>query len=76
MHWYINDPVASITRPIKELKHFEKKAIAKGQSVMYELELDPMESLSFPNAKGERILESGDFYLIVGDQRVKFELVD
>lgn len=76
VHWYINDPVASITRPIKELKYFEKKAIAKGQSVMYELELDPMESLSFPNAKGERILESGDFYLIVGDQRVKFELVD
>lgn len=30
----------------------------------------------FPNVKGERILEPGDFYLIVGDQRVKFELVD
>ncbi len=76
VHWYISDPVATISRPMKELKFFEKKAIAHGQTQTYEFEIDPMRDLSFPNAKGERLLESGDYYLLVGQQKVKFELVD
>lgn len=76
VHWFISDPVASVSRPIKELKFFQKKAIAKGASQTYEFEIDPMRDLSFPNAKGERLLESGTFYLLVGDQKVEFELTD
>lgn len=74
IHWFISDPVATISRPIKELKHFEKKLIKAGQSVIYTFEIDPYRDLSYPDANGNRILESGDFYLSAGNQKIKFEL--
>lgn len=74
--WFISDPYATITRPMKELKFFEKKTIVPGEKVKYTFEIDPMEDLSYPNRKGERILESGEFFVLVGNQKVKFELID
>ncbi len=74
--WFISDPAASITRPMKELKYFEKKEINAGEKMLYRFEIDPMRDLSFPDADGKKHLESGDFYLIVNNQKVKFELVD
>lgn len=74
--WYLNDPVASISRPLKELKHFEKKDVKAGQKVMYRFEIDPMRDLSFPDNDGRRHLEAGEFNLMVGDQKVKFRLIE
>jgi beta-glucosidase len=74
--WYISDPVASITRPMKELKYFEKKALKAGEKITFRFEIDPMRDLSFPDTNGIRHLESGDFYLILNNQKVKFELAD
>ena len=74
--WYISDPVASISRPLKELKFFEKKEIEAGASAIYKFTINPMRDLSFPDATGKRILEAGEFYVHVGNQNVKFELVD
>lgn len=74
--WYIADPVASISRPMKELKFFEKKEIAAGQKTVFRFEIDPMRDLSFPDADGKRHLEAGDFYLMAGNQKVKFQLED
>jgi beta-glucosidase len=73
--WFIADPVASITRPMKELKYFEKKELQPGEQMLYKFEIDPMRDLSFPNSDGYKILETGDYYLMVGNQKVKFELV-
>ena len=74
--WYISDPASSISRPIKELKYFEKKAINAGDKTVYTFEIDPMRDLSYTDETGKRILESGDFFVIVNDQKVKFEIVD
>jgi beta-glucosidase len=74
--WFISDPFASITRPMKELKFFEKKEVGAGEKVDFTFEIDPMRDLSFPDKKGNRILESGEFYIMVNDQKVKFELID
>jgi beta-glucosidase len=74
--WFISDPVASITRPMKELKYFEKKALKVGEKVIFRFGIDPMRDLSFPDTNGIRHLENGDFYLILNNQKVKFELVD
>ncbi|MEJ8818694.1 glycoside hydrolase family 3 N-terminal domain-containing protein [Lacibacter sp. H407] len=74
--WFIADPVASITRPMKELKFFEKKELKAGEKKTFMFEIDPMRDLSFPDANGMRRLESGDYYLIVNDQKIKFELID
>lgn len=74
--WYISDPVASITRPMKELKFFEKSELKAGEKKIFKFEIDPVRDLSFPDTNGIMHLESGDFYLIINDQRIKFELVD
>ena len=73
--WYISDPVASISRPMKELKFFEKKEINVGESVIYKFNIDPMRDLSFPDGTGKRFLEEGDFFIHVGTQKIKIELI-
>ena len=73
--WYISDPVASISRPIKELKYFEKKEIKVGEKCLFTFEIDPIKDLSFPDENGQRILESGDFYIHVNNQKIKFKLL-
>ena len=74
--WYISDPVCSISRPGKELKFFQKKEINPGETVVFNFEIDPMRDLSYPDANGQRLLEPGDFYIQVGNQKLKFELVE
>ena len=73
--WFVSDPVASISRPIRELKYFEKQFIPAGESRVFRFEIDPARDLSYPNAMGERLLENGVFYLHVNGQKVKFELI-
>ncbi len=74
--WFIADPVASITRPMKELKYFEKMELKPGEKKVFRFQIDPMRDLSFPDANGIRQLESGDFYLMINNQKIKFELTD
>jgi beta-glucosidase len=73
--WYISDPVAAISRPMKELKFFEKKEINTGKSTTYKFTIDPMRDLSFPDGTGKRLLEEGTFYIHVGNQKLTVELV-
>ncbi|WP_338359612.1 glycoside hydrolase family 3 N-terminal domain-containing protein [Yeosuana marina] len=74
--WFINDPVANISRPMKELQFFEKKLIKSGEKVTYRFEIDPMRDLSYVDSFGNKHLETGDYFVIVNDQKVKFEIVD
>ncbi len=72
--WYVRDPVSSITRPIKELLHFEKRNIRKGTTETFVFNLVPEDNLSYVNDKGEKILESGDYYIMVKDKKIKITL--
>lgn len=74
--WYISDPVASISRPMKELKFFEKVELSAGEKKTFKFEIDPERDLSFPDTNGIMHLESGEFYLTINDQRIKFELTE
>ncbi|MFY9151392.1 MAG: glycoside hydrolase family 3 N-terminal domain-containing protein [Prolixibacteraceae bacterium] len=74
--WYISDPACSISRPMKELKYFEKKEIASGAKTIFKFEIDPMRDLSYVDSDGKRFLEAGDFYVIVNKQKVKFEVTE
>jgi beta-glucosidase len=76
VHWFISDPVCSISRPIKELKYFEKKEIAAGSKTNYTFEIDPTRDLSYVDADGKRFLETGEYFVIVKNQRVKFEIIE
>ncbi|SBW01636.1 Beta-glucosidase-related glycosidases [uncultured Dysgonomonas sp.] len=76
VHWFVFDPVSTISRPVKELKHFEKQMIKKGETKVFKFDIDPLKDLGFINADGKRFLESGDYYIIVKDKKVKVTLVD
>lgn len=74
--WFISDPYCSITRPVKELKHFEKKTIKPGETVMMEFQIDPWRDLSFVNADGKRFLEAGEYNVIINGKKITLNLTD
>jgi beta-glucosidase len=74
--WYISDPACSISRPMKELKFFEKKEINAGEHATFSFEIDPVRDLSYTDSKGNRILEAGEYFVWVGDKKLKFEVVE
>ncbi len=62
---YIRDRAASIARPVKELKGFEKISLAPGASQKVEFTLTDAE-LGFFNRQYEFVVEPGDFDVMVG----------
>ncbi|TVQ82940.1 MAG: glycosyl hydrolase [Bacteroidetes bacterium] len=62
---YIRQLVGSITRPIKELKAFEKIALEPGESREVTFELN-QNHLAFYNANNEFKAEPGEFHLFIG----------
>jgi beta-glucosidase len=72
--WYIQDPVCRISRPLKELKYFEKKEIAAGGETVFTFVINPVEHLGFIDSEGNKFFEPGQFVLMVNGQRVEFEV--
>ncbi|MBF6640183.1 beta-glucosidase BglX [Flavobacterium sp. J49] len=77
---YIRDLVGSVTRPVKELKGFQKINLKKGdkQTVIFEISI---EDLKFYNADLKHVAEVGEFEVFVGTNsdttnKIKFNLVD
>ena len=66
---YLNDPVASIVRPIKELKGFEKIRLESGASKIVTLSLSEQE-LGFYNHNYDLVVEPGTFNVMVGGSSV------
>ncbi|WP_035655557.1 beta-glucosidase BglX [Flavobacterium filum] len=62
---YIRDVVGSVTRPIKELKGFQKIYLAKGQKQTVTFEITE-EDLKFYNSELEFIAEPGTFHVFIG----------
>lgn len=75
VHWYISDPVSSISRPVKELKFFQKQLIRKGETKIFSFQISAKRDLGFVNARGEKFVEEGDYYIIVKDKKIKIELL-
>ena len=67
---YIHDKVASIVRPIKELKGFKKLNIQSNETKTIEFNLTDKE-LGFYNGEGEFITEPGVFDVMVGTSSQK-----
>lgn len=62
---YIRDKVATISRPIKELKAFEKVFIGAGETTEVNFTLT-REDLSFYDQNGDLVFEPGEFDISVG----------
>jgi beta-glucosidase len=62
---YLQDVYASVTRPVKELKGFQRVSLAPGQKTLVRFELPP-EAFSLLDRDMKRTTEPGEFRLSVG----------
>lgn len=62
---YLRDRIASITRPVQELKGFQKISLEPGESQTVTFTLSEAE-LGFYNNSGDFIIEPGEFDVMVG----------
>jgi len=62
---YIRDLVGSVTRPLKELKGFQKITIKKGEKQTVTFRIS-QEDLKFYNSDLQFIAEPGEFEVFVG----------
>lgn len=66
---YVRDLVGSVTRPVKELKRFERVTLKAGETKELSFEL-PVSELAFWNADMKYVVEPGDFDLwVAGDSQ-------
>lgn len=68
--WFVSDPVSSITRPIKELRHFEKQLIHRGETRTFTFDIDLLRDLSYRNGDGHQLLEAGTYEIMVDNQKI------
>lgn len=62
---YIRDMVSSVTRPVKELKGFVRVALRPGESRVVTFTIGP-DQLAFTGIRKERVVEPGEFAVMVG----------
>ncbi len=70
---YVNDVAASVTRPNKQLKAFKKIELNPGQTENLSFTLTPHD-LSFIGVDLKRIVEPGDFKVMVGNETANFSV--
>jgi beta-glucosidase len=72
---YVRDVHSSVTRPVKELKAFERLTLAPGERRTVSFTVGP-EQLRFWNREMERVVEPGGFQLMVGTDSADLETVE
>jgi len=77
---YIRDVYGCVTRPVKELKRFEKLTLAAGETKKIEFNISP-DNLKFYDHNMNLILEPGVFEIYVGGNsekllKISFEIVE
>jgi beta-glucosidase len=63
---YVRDLVSSVTRPVKELKGFQKVKLQPGETKTVTFDLTP-ESLAFYDLDMNYVVEPGEFEIMVGN---------
>lgn len=70
---YVRDCVASVVRPHLELKAFARVTVASGDVRQLHCAI-PVDMLNFTNASGQRVVEPGEFDVMVGSSSAKLPL--
>jgi len=63
---YIRDVVSSVTRPVKELKGFDKVTLRPGETKKVAFDITP-DSLAFYDINMKYVVEPGEFTIMVGN---------
>jgi beta-glucosidase len=71
---YIRDRYSSVTRPIEELRGFQKIALQPGETKRVTFQIAP-ESLAFHNRDNRFVVEPGAFDIFVGPDSVKHQRI-
>ncbi|MDX1642776.1 MAG: glycoside hydrolase family 3 N-terminal domain-containing protein [Thermoanaerobaculia bacterium] len=71
---YLQDPIASVTRPVKELAGFERITLAPGERRTVAFEIGPP-ALRFFDRQMRRVIEPGEFEVMVGPSSVDLRSV-
>lgn len=66
VQFYVGDDKASVIRPVKELKHFEKVALKPGETKQVSYTIDDDDLKYFDEGRHEWIAERGAFTVYVG----------
>jgi len=69
---YIRDLVSSTTRPVKELKGFQRISLQPGERQSVALEITP-DRLAFWNIDKQFVVEPGEFLIMVGPNSVELQ---
>jgi beta-glucosidase-like glycosyl hydrolase len=67
---YVHDVVSSVTRPVKELRGFERVTLESGQTKTVTFTLGP-DALSLVNRQMQRVVEPGRFDIMLGTSSTK-----
>ncbi|MBV6644647.1 MAG: glycoside hydrolase family 3 C-terminal domain-containing protein [Cyclobacteriaceae bacterium] len=72
---YTRDLLASVTRPVKELKAFNKVMLEPGESKVIDFEI-PVKELQLLNEEHQWVIEPGEFQLMIGSSSADIRLTD
>lgn len=62
---YLRDELASVARPVMELKGFQRISLKKGETKTLHFDITP-DMLSMLNAQNQTVTEPGDFRIMIG----------
>lgn len=74
--WYLSDPEATLTQPIRRLIAFEQVDLAPGEERHLTLQLDRMHDLAYIDPTGKEVFEPGRFILSVGGEKAEFTVAE
>lgn len=74
--WYLSDPEAKLTQPIRRLIAFEQVDLAPGEERRLTLQLDRMHDLAYIDPTGKKVFEPGRFILSVGGEKAEFVVAE
>ena len=70
--WFLSDPEAKLTQPIRRLIAFEQIELAPGEEQIVTLHFDRMRDLAYIDPTGRKVFEPGRFILSVGSEKAEF----
>lgn len=73
---FLRDEYASVMRPVKQLKGFDKIHLEVGETKVVKFELTVGDHLSFVATNNERIAENGKFFIFIGEKKAEFNLIN
>ena len=71
VHWYVTAKADKISRPLKELRYFDKQLIPAGQTKTFKWTVAPLRDLGYIDSDGNHFFTPGEYTLTACGKSVK-----